>query len=79
MPIVETAQSFNANTDITSDINTVNFGLTGCAGFTQMFNSSEVFLDVRGACGLTVIQKVSANGSSHNGNLLIDLGYALHF
>ena len=79
MPIVETAQSFNANTDITSDINTVNFGLTGGAGFTQMFNSSEVFLDVRGAYGLTVIQKVSANGSSHNGNLLIDLGYALHF
>jgi len=79
MPIVETAQSFNASTDITSDINTVNFGLTGGAGFAQMFNSSEVFLDVRGAYGLTVIQKVSANGSSHNGNLLIDLGYALHF
>jgi Outer membrane protein beta-barrel domain len=79
MPIVETAQSFNASTDITSDINTVNFGLTGGAGFTQMFNSSEVFLDVRGAYGLTVIQKVSANGNSHNGNLLIDLGYALHF
>jgi hypothetical protein len=34
---------------------------------------------VRGAYGLTVIQKVSANGNSHNGNLLIDLGYALHF
>jgi hypothetical protein len=70
---------FNASTDITSDINTVNFGLTGGAGFEQMFNSSEVFLDVRGAYGLTVIQKVSANGNSHNGNLLIDLGYALHF
>jgi hypothetical protein len=79
MPIVETAQSFNANTDITSDINTVNFGLTGGAGFAQTVNSSEIFMDVRGAYGLTVIQKVSANGNSHNGNLLIDLGYALHF
>ncbi|MGC1390850.1 MAG: porin family protein [Bacteroidales bacterium] len=70
---------FNANTGITSSINTVNFGLTGGAGFAQMFNSSEVFLDVRGAYGLTVIQKESQNGNSHNGNLLIDLGYALHF
>jgi Outer membrane protein beta-barrel domain len=79
MPVVESAQSFNVSTDITSDINTVNFGVTGGVGFEQMFNSNEVFLDVRGAYGLTVIQKVSANGNSHNGNLLIDLGYALHF
>ena len=78
IPVSDT-QSFNASTSITSDINTVNFGLTGGAGFAQMFNSGEVFLDVRGAYGLTVIQKVSANGSSHNGNLLIDMGYALHF
>ena len=79
MPIVETAQSFNASTDITSDINTVNFGLTGGAGFAQTVNSSEIFMDVRGAYGLTVIQKESQNGNSHNGNLLIDLGYSLHF
>jgi hypothetical protein len=71
--------SFNANTGITSDINSINFGLTGGAGFAQMVNSGEIFLDVRGAYGLTVIQKESQNGSSHNGNLLIDLGYALHF
>jgi hypothetical protein len=79
MPIVETAQSFNASTDITSDINTVNFGLTGGVGFAQSVNSNEIFLDVRGAYGLTVIQKESQNGNSHNGNLLIDLGYSLHF
>ena len=71
--------SFNANTDIMNSINLTNFGLTGGVGFGQMVNSGEIFLDVRGAYGLTVIQKESANGSSHNGNLLIDLGYALHF
>ena len=62
-----------------NSINLTNFGLTGGVGFGQMVNSGEIFLDVRGAYGLTVIQKESANGSSHNGNLLIDLGYALHF
>ena len=71
--------SFNANTDIMNSINLTNFGLTGGVGFGQMVNSGEIFLDVHGAYGLTVIQKESANGSSHNGNLLIDLGYALHF
>lgn len=36
-------------------------------------------MDIRSAYGLKVIQKLSQNGSSHNGNLLIDLGYALMF
>lgn len=70
---------FNANTDIINSINLTNFGLTGGAGISQMFNSGEIYLDFRGAYGLTIIQKLSANGSSHNGNLLIDVGYSLHF
>jgi hypothetical protein len=78
-PVVADAQSFDANNNITSDINPVNFGLTGGGGFSQTVNSGEIFLDVRGAYGLLVIQKEKKNGSSHNGNLLIDLGYALHF
>jgi len=77
--IVPVAQSFVANTDITSDINKLNFGLTGGGGFAQQISSGEIFIDIRGAYGLKVIQKLSQNGSSHNGNLLIDLGYALHF
>jgi Outer membrane protein beta-barrel domain len=77
--VAQDAVSFNANTDITSSINSVNFGLTGGGGFSQRVNSGEVFIDVRGAYGLLVIQKDKANGSSHSGNLLIDLGYALHF
>jgi hypothetical protein len=79
MPVSEGAQSFIANTDIMNSINLTNFGLTGGVGFAQTVNSGEIFLDARGAYGLTVIQKYSQNGNSHNGNLLIDLGYALHF
>jgi hypothetical protein len=79
MVVVPEAQSFNANTDIMNSINLTNFGLTGGVGFAQTVNSGEIFLDARGAYGLTVIQKYSQNGNSHNGNLLIDLGYALHF
>jgi Outer membrane protein beta-barrel domain len=77
--VVTDAQSFDANTDITNDINPINFGLTGGGGFSQRVNAGEIFLDFRGAYGLLVIQKEKKNGSSHNGNLLIDLGYALHF
>ena len=77
--VVPVAQSFEANTDITSDINKLNFGLTGGGGFSQQISSGEIFIDIRGAYGLKVIQKLSQNGSNHNGNLLIDLGYALHF
>jgi hypothetical protein len=71
--------SFDASTDVTNSINPVNFGLTGGGGFSQIVSSGEIFIDVRGGYGITVIQKNKQDGTSHNGNLLIDLGYALHF
>ena len=77
--LVSQPQSFDATTDITSDINKINIGLTGGIGLSQKLSSGEIFVDVRGAYGLKVIQKDSQNGSSHNGNLLIDLGYAFEF
>jgi Outer membrane protein beta-barrel domain len=70
---------FDANTDVSSSIKPVNIGLTGGIGFAQQFNSAEVFMDLRGAYGMNAIQKYSQDGNSHSGNLLIDLGYALHF
>jgi hypothetical protein len=75
--VVPVAQSFDAKTNITSDINKLNFGLTGGGGFSQQLGSGEIFIDIRGSYGLKVIQKLSQNGSSHNGNLLIDVGYAI--
>jgi hypothetical protein len=71
--------SFDASTDVSNSINPVNFGLTGGGGFAERFGNGEIFMDVRGAYGLVVIQKNKEDGSSHNGNLLFDLGYAIHF
>src|ERR1035437_3873407 len=77
--VIPVAQSFVASTDITSSINPVNFGITGGGGFSQRISSGEIFRDVGGAYGLVFIKKNKKNGGSHNGNLLIDMGYALHF
>jgi hypothetical protein len=73
------AQSFNATVTTTSSINPVNFGLTGGIGFTQTVGFGDIFLDVRGAYGLTVVQKNTQDGSGHTGNLSIALGYSIHF
>ena len=77
--IVHVAQPFDANTDVTSDIKTLNAGFTAGIGVAQNLGSGEVFADLRGAYGITTIQKDKINGSSHTGNLLLDLGYAFHF
>ena len=69
------AQSFDASSTVTSSIKPVNVGLTGGIGFTQTLGIGDIFLDVRGAYGLTTIQKNTQDGSSHTGNLLIALGY----
>ncbi len=70
-------QSFNASHDVTGSIKRTNFGLTGGVGFTQGVGFGAIFLDVRGAYGLTTVQKYSQDGSSHNGYLLLALGYSL--
>ncbi len=79
MIVIPAPMPFNASTDITSSINKINLGLTGGVGFLQKAGSGDLFLDVRGAYGMIVIQKDPNNGSSHSGNLLLDLGYTLHF
>lgn len=77
MPIVPVAQSFNASTDVTSSINSFNFGITGGVGIVHTIGSGEIFLDVRGAYGLTTVQKYSQDGSSHNGYVSIVVGYSI--
>ena len=79
MVFVKEPMPFDASTDITSSINKINVGLTGGVGLFQKAGSGDLFLDVRAAYGMMVIQKDPNNGSSHSGNLLLDLGYALHF
>ena len=77
-PLPGGAQPFDANTDIKSSINNVNFGLTGGAGLIYpVCKKSELILDIRGAYGLTHIQKdTNADGKSNTGGLFISLGYA---
>ena len=69
-------QSFNATTDIYSSLNKVNAGLTGGAGIIYPISDSQnLILEVKGLYGLTTIQKYSADGKSHTGNLIVEAGY----
>lgn len=72
-------QSFDANTDVKSDLHSVNFGLTGGAGIIKKIcSNSELVFDIRAADGLVSIQKdTQADGKSHTGGLFVTLGYAL--
>ncbi len=70
-------QSFDANTDVSSSINKVNVGIDGGVGLLLPVSSvSDLMLNIRGLYGLTDIQKYSKDGSSHTGNLLVDIGYS---
>ena len=68
------AVPFNATTDVTSSINRLNVGFTGGFGYAQHVGKDMLLFDVRGAYGLTYVQKDSADGTSHTGNLLISVG-----
>ncbi len=78
IPIVPEKQSFESSVTTTKSIKPVNFGLTGGFGASYGGSFGEVFLDIRGAYGLTYVQKNASDGKSHNGNLLIALGYCIH-
>ncbi len=78
MPVTPGPQSFNATTTVTSSINPVNFGFTGGIGIKQGVGFGMIFLDIRGAYGLTYVQKnIAADGNNHIGNLLFALGYSI--
>ena len=77
MPASQAAQSFNATTDVTSSVKKFNSGITGGIGYAQGIGYGQLFLDIRGAYGLTDIQKDPQDGSSHSGYVLIALGYSI--
>lgn len=69
--------SFDATTDVKSDLRKNNFGVTGGGGFEIPHGKNYFFVELRIAYGLTNIQKDTAtNGSDHTGNLIISAGYA---
>jgi hypothetical protein len=71
------AAPFDADTNISSDIHSVNLGLTGGIGYMQGVGFGDIFVDFRGGYGLTTIQRDTKNGISHTGNFLIALGYSI--
>jgi hypothetical protein len=71
------AQSFDANTNITSDINKFNFGINGGVGIGQNLGSGNLFLDIKGYYGFLNIQKNPANGKNNSGALVVSVGYAV--
>jgi hypothetical protein len=75
------AQSFDADTDIKSELNDWNVGLTAGVGVAyRLDDRHQLFLDVRGEYGLISIQKNTAtSGSSKTGCASMLLGYKLNF
>lgn len=68
---------FDANTEVTHELNRWNVGLTGGGGLTFKHKDNYFFVDGRAAYGLTTLQKDTINdGKSSTGNLVISFGYA---
>ncbi|MCX6995609.1 MAG: porin family protein [Kiritimatiellaeota bacterium] len=57
--------SFDANTDVKSDLNEVNWGIIGGVGVAYLFNPQhQLLLDLRGEYGLRAVQKDTATNRS---------------
>ena len=70
-------QSFDAETNTKSELNTYNFGFHAGAGLIRKLNEKhELFLGFRGSWGAKTIQKDRIFGESHIGGLVFSLGYA---
>jgi len=69
-------QDFGQTTTITSDIKTLNTGITGGVGISRPILNGDIILDIRGSYGFTNIQKNSINGKNNTGSLVVTLGYS---
>jgi hypothetical protein len=69
--------SFAADTNVKSDLNTVNWGIMGGIGVEYALdNRNNIFLDLRGEYGLRSLPKDTAtNGNSKTGCLVFLIGY----
>lgn len=69
--------SFDAETNVKDDLNTVNWGIIGGVGVGYVLNNyNEIFFDIRGEYGLRSVQKDTAtNGSSNTGCVVFSIGY----
>ena len=68
---------FDADTDISNDVNKDNFGFTGGGGVEIPIGKNYLLFDARVSRGVLSIQKdTAANGNSKTGNIVISVGYA---
>jgi hypothetical protein len=72
-------QSFNADNNIKSQLNKVNFGIEGNLGLAYKIKRSSIFIEGGGNYGFLNIQKGTANGKNNTGAATADIGYALAF
>lgn len=69
--------NFDADTDVTDNLNRFNVGLTGGGGVQFPVGKNYFFVDARAAYGLRTLQKNTAtDGESKTGYLLFSFGYA---
>jgi len=73
-------QSFDAETDTNSELNTYNYGFHAGTGIIRKFaEKHEVYLGFRGSWGARTTQKDKVFGESHIGGIVFSLGYAYTF
>ncbi len=72
--------SFDRDTDVTDDLHTFNWGLTGGIGLLwDIAERHRLTLEVRGQYGFREVQKDKANGESNTGAALFLVGYQYRF
>jgi len=68
---------FTASTPVTSDIKTINVGITGGIGVSTSLGPGSVILDARATYGLTDVQRDPTNGKNNTGSFVIAIGYEI--
>jgi hypothetical protein len=68
-------QNFDSETSTTSDIKSINIGISGGIGINLNLGSGQLNLDLRGVYGFIPIQSDDANGSNNTGALYLTIGY----
>lgn len=78
MPLLPAPISFEANTDIKSDLTSFNFGIQAGIGLAyKIAERGKLILTGGGNYGLTHIQKDPANGENNTGAGTVTLGYLI--
>ncbi len=72
--------SFDATTDVKSEIHPINVGFTGGVGLEAPFGPGDIVLSARFSVGLTNIQKnPEVNGKNNTGAAIVFVGYVYTF